>query len=251
LKIPYQTHFRSAVSDARLAGFRLASADTEDQIIGRYLWNVALSEATLAPLHFLEIALRNSFNDYFARKFGNLWFVDRQVLFPEDRGEVFDVQLNLEAEGKDPDNPGQVIAGLMLGFWLRLLDKRYAKNGPRRLWDTALDQIFPYLNPPSKASRGISFVRSRLYSVRLLRNRVAHHEPIWRGIKRDLRDLGGVPILVPLSDVNNELVEAIGWIRPALAHAVAGTSRVNGILAKPEADYAALASGLATSWVEP
>jgi hypothetical protein len=248
LKIPYQAHFRSAVSDSRLAGFRRAPTDTEDQIVGRYLWNVVLSEAILTPLHFLEIALRNSFNDYFARRFGNLWFVDRQVLFPQDRGTVFDVQLDLEEEGKDPDDSGRVIAGLMLGFWLRLLDKRYAKNGQRRLWDTALDQIFPYLNPPGKPSRGIGFVRSRLYSVRLLRNRVAHHEPIWQGIKRDI---GGVPTLVPLSDVNDELVEAIAWIRPALAHASTGMSRVKDVLAKPEADYAALAAGLAASWVDP
>jgi hypothetical protein len=77
---------------------------------------------------------------------------------------------------------------------------------------------------------------------------VAHREPIWQGIKRDI---GGVPTLVPLTEVNDELVEAVAWIRPALAHAVAGTSRVKVILAKPEADYAALASGLAASWVDP
>ena len=93
--------------------------------------------------------------------------------------------------------PGQFIASMSLGFWVRLVSRGGYTYGGRKadyertLWRPALFKAFP--GRPRRA------VQQRLNHLRQLRNRIAHHEPIF---DRDLRE-----------DYEN-LLEALGWISP-------------------------------------
>lgn len=87
-----------------------------------------------------------------------------------------------------PIPAGDVVAELKFAFWVGLLGKQYDTT----LWRTALYKGFQ-----KGAGRKRSDVHGRFNMLRRFRNRVAHHEPIF---KRDL-------ILI-----HDEIVEAIGWM---------------------------------------
>jgi hypothetical protein len=77
---------------------------------------------------------------------------------------------------------GHVVAELSFGFWTGLLANRYHA----RLWEPALRRSFPLL-PPGVTRRSL---HRRVESVRRLRNRVAHHEPVFgRDLAGDHRDI--------------------------------------------------------------
>lgn len=76
-------------------------------------------------------------------------------------------------------SPDDVVSGLTLGFWASLIDKC-----PNVAWDLILDKVFPkhrvsnsnQWNSPIELKR-LSY---RLDLIRDFRNRVAHHEPVWK-----------------------------------------------------------------------
>ena len=87
------------------------------------------------------------------------------------------------------------MASVSLGFWVRLVSRGgYIDGGPkadydRTLWRPALYKAFPG-HPRSR-------VHGRLDHLRQLRNRIAHHEPIFdRNLTEDYE----------------QLLEAVGWI---------------------------------------
>jgi hypothetical protein len=93
-------------------------------------------------------------------------------------------------------------------------------DGPR-LWPRGLPLVFPFKWPPG--SRKVvpdhtdrEMVFDRLHQVRGLRNRIAHHEPIWD------RDLG------PRYD---EILEILGWMSPRMVAAVSTLDTFPQVLA--------------------
>ncbi|MXX88531.1 MAG: hypothetical protein F4213_19575 [Boseongicola sp. SB0677_bin_26] len=73
--------------------------------------------------------------------------------------------------------PGRFVASMSLGFWVRLLGRGSYINGggkadyEKTLWRPALCKAFP--------GRQRRAVQQRLDQLRQLRNRIAHHEPIF------------------------------------------------------------------------
>jgi hypothetical protein len=47
------------VSAQRIGSYRRGTASDDEEVLARYLWNIALCEALYPSLHFLEIGLRN------------------------------------------------------------------------------------------------------------------------------------------------------------------------------------------------
>ena len=96
----------------------------------------------------------------------------------------------LTKEGK-PLDAGRVVAELSFGFWTGLTGPKYDV-----LWRNHLVKIFPR-RPVQRAH-----VQTRLNSIRKLRNRVAHHEPILsRPLQRDI----------------NQIFDIISWMSPVTA----------------------------------
>lgn len=92
----------------------------------------------------------------------------------EDKERLEKAKARQERQRKaNPAPTDPVIADLSIGFWVSLLSKRYAVplgwSRPR-----SLKQLFPYGNnlKPGDISR-------MLEKIRVLRNRIAHHEPIF------------------------------------------------------------------------
>jgi hypothetical protein len=194
----YISLLEQAVSPSRLRPYRLSS-DSDDLAGGaRYIWNMALCESLYPSLHSLEIALRNTLHTELSRIYGVTWYADPAVVVVgRARAAVAAATRALLDAGKQP-SPGKIVAELTFGFWTSLFNVAYE----RPIWQRLLSRtsVFPHAG----TQRQRSALSARMNRIRVLRNRVFHHEPVWHW--RDLSyQHGGV-------------LESIGWIAPVLKH---------------------------------
>ncbi|MGH2390669.1 MAG: hypothetical protein ACRDIE_20910 [Chloroflexota bacterium] len=192
-------------SPERLGTYRRAG-DDDAAVLARYLWNTLLSEALYPTLQSLELALRNSLHTIVARTYGRAdWYDDTPaILQARQQNMVADAKAKLQAAGK-PFTAGRVVAELPFGFWTSLFNVYYETKGSSdpRLWPRLLIAVFPHMPRRIRTRRTIS---RTFDSVRHLRNRVFHHEPVWNNTR--------------LLQQHREVLEAIRWISPDLHEAV-------------------------------
>lgn len=163
-------HFAQAISPERFARYQAFAKGDDAEAYQLYSINLRLSEAFYPSLHGLELALRNQIHNRLTEMFDERWFnreeFQRLDSQKEQLAEVY------ERLRKDPEHcaPGQVVAGLMLGYWTALLSREYDD-----VWQTGLNTI-------AVNASGKRFARKQIHepltNIRNLRNRIAHHEPI-------------------------------------------------------------------------
>jgi hypothetical protein len=111
--------FRRAVSDERLRPYRGGGEDeSAADVLARYAWNVALSEALYPSLQALGVALRNSLHAAIEERFGDgLWFFsdNPEILSERERRKAEEARRELARRGKDA-TLGRVVAELNFGF---------------------------------------------------------------------------------------------------------------------------------------
>ena len=104
-------------------------------------------------------------------------------------------------QGATPPS-GKVIAELTFGFWLQLTDSKLEHT----LWVPCLHRAFAPRKPPKRAT-----FNQQLEKLRQLRNRGAHHEPIFQ------QDLW---------DAQRQMVAVGQLLCPATTHVMKRTSTV-------------------------
>jgi hypothetical protein len=152
-----------------------------------YERNTVLSQGLYGVLQPLEIAFRNAIHRVMTTDTGKSnWYYYAPLNYREDEA-VKAAKANILRWSRAV-TPGRMVAELTFGFWLRLLDTSYEKT----LWVPHLYKAFPNLSKPDRAT-----IFDRLYSIKTLRNRIAHHEPvIFRNLNQDY----------------SNAIEAIEWI---------------------------------------
>lgn len=208
----YLAAIRPTIGTARLEAYRDGGNDLD--MLARYHWNIALSESLYPALSGLEIALRNSIHQAGAQHFNNArWFDDPSVISLErrERTQLADAKQEL-ARRRLPPDMGRIIAELHFAFWTGLLNAPYE----RRLWNPGaglglLPAAFPFITNRYRSREPLF---DRLNRVRLLRNRIAHYEPIWNWDRRPR--LRGQPSFPSLAVQHREIIETIGWINPPM-----------------------------------
>lgn len=168
---------RKTLSASRMTNYD-AAAGTQEIAIELYAWNAEVSSAFLFPLHVCEVVVRNAVAECFEIKYGSNWpwvtSFERSLnnRLKEDLSRAKDSVGNTKKTGK-------VIAELNFFFWQSI----FTKSHDFRIWNQYLLTAFPNLDNKNP----IPPQRERIYQVldelRHLRNRIAHHEPIF---KRDL-----------------------------------------------------------------
>lgn len=129
-----------------------------------------------------------------------MWFFRPGVLGPGQVSQLADALANLSRKKADP-TPGRIVAAVSFGFWVTLLSGPYE----HAIWQPdgyrLLAEAFPHM--PSMSRKQI---HTRFNQIRDLRNRVFHHEELWRrqSLERD----------------HEQIHEAIGWISPTLQQAI-------------------------------
>ncbi|ABC21401.1 hypothetical protein [Rhodospirillum rubrum] len=179
---------KASLSAARLSTYEAAAntrGDDDSSALDLYLWNAQVSGGFLAPLHICEVVVRNAVADAIEAKYGSRWpwspGFEQSLPSPSvaysPRQDLFNARRNAHTVGK-------VIPELKFVFWQRMFTSRH----DARVWDPHLLRVLPGLDP----SKSVSDLRKAIYDdleeIRTLRNRIAHHEPIFtRSLKDDFQ----------------------------------------------------------------
>jgi hypothetical protein len=203
------------LSAPRAATYITAAGGDVAKAMALYGWNARVSAALMLPSHFAEIAVRNAVAEAIEITHGPNWpweagFV-RKLPNPSDR-RVFNPRHELEKTRKRQPTTGKVIAELKFAFWQSMFTARHNVH----LWDLHILGLFP--NASGMTAQDL---RKRIYDdlevIRQLRNRIAHHEPIFtRNLQDDLmrilelielRSTATIDWVLDMEDVSTILAE--------------------------------------------
>jgi Abi-like protein len=186
------TELAKFLTSERLTAYLIATKGDVGAAIRLYERNTRLSEHLYGVLQACEVAVRNSIHINLSAGLGRTDWYDSFKFGRREMLMIGDAKLNVQ-RFKSKVLPGQIVAELTMGFWIRLLAPEYEKS----LWVKHLHKSFSHYRKPNRV-----LIFARLDEIRRLRNRVAHHEPIFK--KDHLREYA-------------KIIEAIRWICPSTA----------------------------------
>lgn len=186
----------NAISHPRLSNYRSffqTSSDTE--ALGLYQWNEDVSAALFRALTTLEVVLRNQFHRVLSLNYGGVgaahsrdWYVHLNL--PNlSAVKVREITHRKTSSGtwlprNPPRSPDDVVSKLTFGFWPHLLDVKKDINHTVVPWKDLIPQVFPghrqKLPDYWKKQSSQDQLFARLDLCNELRNRIAHHEPVWK-----------------------------------------------------------------------
>lgn len=206
---------QNVISMMRLRSYSILTRNASiEELMGAYLWNIRVGAALFPLIQCLEVTLRNAIHNAATQKFGNSsWFDQLAKLAgndyfaaylrgnPDDEAKFYrngvtrgsrngrkrwtSKHESMLAEAKrrltkknKPHAADGIVAELMFGFWAGLFERNYNDlPTKRRLWPDLEPEVFPNLEGSERRHSEIFQVIKRIND---LRNRVAHHEPIWK-----------------------------------------------------------------------
>ena len=209
---PTKTTLQSVLSSPRFDTYLLACDNDSYKASQLYAWNAAVSAASMLPAHFAEISIRNAASYVLERVYGSRWPWEETFLrsLPAPRGRKYNPRSDLEMVSRRYTTTGKVIAELKLAFWAKLFTAR----NDTRLWESNILNALPgSQHTDTRILR--AHVYTRLNALRRLRNRIAHHEPIFT---RELnQDLIGMKELIRLRSTSvSEWVSQLETVSPLL-----------------------------------
>lgn len=203
----------STLSSDRLVKYLEKTNENRQDAIHLYVWNTSISAAFYGPLQALEINLRNRINIQLSEKHGTEWIdISKSNInfFHPDHVKRLQEAKEILKQKKSIITPSDIVARLSFGFWVLLL----AGHHEEKLWRPTLRNVFPHIDSRRKA-------RQILTKMKNLRNRIAHHEPIF-----NLR----------LDNHYHLILEIIGYISPKQKEFVEAYSRVEEIISQKPSD---------------
>ncbi|MEH6649635.1 MAG: Abi family protein [Motiliproteus sp.] len=212
------------------------------ELIGLYNWNKALSSALYPMLQCLEVSIRNAVHERATSHFGTSdWYAPLISAVSDDKyrdelsndptldirfyrkavsvgkrnrrrrwashleNQLATAERRLTNAGKKISADG-VISETMFGFWTGVFEAKFRDvTSTNRLWPHLEQAVFPYAKPRQRDS---VYVYSKLDGIRELRNRLSHHEPIWK----DKSVTRSADALAFLKQSAEDIVDLIGYI---------------------------------------
>jgi hypothetical protein len=185
--------FEQLISKPRLDSYKsYFHVKTLEEAVGLYMWNCELSAAFTTLLSYYELALRNSIHRsmslFYSRGqlasdhwYDHIW----QQLKYDTQNQVDKIRTVRGPGGvltprNPPPKPDEIVSRVTFGFWpavLGSLDKRYVTQ--------LLPSIFPH-HPLTAQPQSWTIKPTRvsalayIYELNAFRNRIAHHEPLWK-----------------------------------------------------------------------
>jgi hypothetical protein len=176
--------FRFAVSEPRLGKYLAASNKDIRTAIDLYYWNAQLAQSLYITLQMWEIGLRNHLHAFLCWKYGNSWPFEpkciRRLKSNDQRRLKEAISRQRQLRGIQAVPTDSIVADLSAGFWVSLLTTSY--DVPFS-WRYNLVRIFP-----QDVALTREVASGRCDSLLDLRNRVAHHEPIFHLPLKERRD---------------------------------------------------------------
>ncbi len=180
-----------SISAPRFQRYKNQSSGNPHKALILYLWNIEISRSFYLYLSFWEICLRNKINAFFIQKYGASW--PKSSIFVRNLSRIDREKLDktIRQREKNPNSKpaktSDIVADLSVGFWVAQLSTHYKNHYS---WHKYLTQIIP--NGGDLDRHDFQSLCERL---RKLRNRIAHHEPIFHfdlaGYHQDVRTVVG------------------------------------------------------------
>lgn len=189
------------ISEPRFETYRRCVNGDDELAEQLYIHNLRLSESAYGALQMCEVVVRNSI-DSALREWSSKngpsadWAITPSGLLNAalgvEHGELDKAQAKaataLKRSRRVPTHD-DVIAQMSFGTWRYLLPGKKPHTAKDKLWDDCLVTAFPNKSPGTRRETLTEWV-AMAYD---LRNRVAHHEPIFqndlRGKRRAIRDV--------------------------------------------------------------
>ncbi|WP_089529265.1 Abi family protein [Pantoea ananatis] len=195
----------NSISQQRFSTYQTAvfKGATDEECLGIYLWNKQLASAFLPALQILEVSLRNAIyqakieyeEDDIERKYPAHEWVARKAAIDRDwfitvmtaannfesNRQINTARKNITSERKS-HTPENYIAKLTLGFWVSLVGKDFSIPNATylTLWPHLRGRVFPHAVDMNGQPLSIKTIGNALHDVNKIRNRLSHHEPLWR-----------------------------------------------------------------------
>jgi hypothetical protein len=177
-----------AISPARIATYETAVGMPPPESMAAldlYAWNASISGAMLIPLHVCEVTIRNAVATAIESVYGAEWpwSVGFERSLPDPKQSFSPKRDLLSARNKYTATKatGKVIAELKFAFWQSIFTNRHDK----RFWEPSLLAIFPNMDSAKTIEQRRKMIYDDLEQLRRLRNRIAHHEPIFSRVLAD------------------------------------------------------------------
>jgi len=188
----------NSISSDRLSAYLTVTSDNLEKALELYAWNTAISAELYITLQGLEVTIRNFMHRELSRIYGEYWFdnIPTIPLTINAKKKIENAKRTISNNNNIIDPP-HVVAELSFGFWIALLGHGNNREYHNKLWTPALHRAFPNIKTNRKR------LHKRMDNLRILRNRIAHHEPIF---KRHLE-----------ADYNS-IIETISWMCEDTSH---------------------------------
>lgn len=187
------------------------------------------SSLLFVPIQYLEVCLRNRTynalkNFYDARKkviapLGTpgewyKWMPQKQIT-KDNISEACKKAKN-QIRNRRPIVYGDIISRLTLGVWVSILEERTDNKDPLFFWSGVVRDIFP--NTTYKKGK----IMQTLNDIATIRNRLFHHEPLWKSEKSKTVSYDIDDILLKMNNTYTTIVEVIGWMSTGLQQHILG-----------------------------
>jgi hypothetical protein len=175
---------KNALSAARMGTYEAATGaiGNDPAALALYAWNAQVSGALLMPLHICEVVVRNAVSEALEATYGHQWPWSStfEHSLPNPSGG-YSPRKDLQNVRKSMLTTGKLIPELKFVFWQKMFTGRH----DTRLWNPHLTSVLPNLDGTKSVNALRQNVYQELEQIRALRNRIAHHEPIFN---RNLTD---------------------------------------------------------------
>jgi len=180
---PDDAEIRSVLSAPRAGTYIAATGGDTVRAMELYGWNARVSAAFMLPAHFAEVSTRNAAAEVLERVYGPQWPWNPTFAASLPNSGRYNPRRDLLSTRQANLTTGKVIAELKFVFWQKLFTGR----NDVRLWRPHMASAFPCA-PAVPVSQLRSRIHQDLDVLRQLRNRLAHHEPVFtRDLVDDLR----------------------------------------------------------------
>lgn len=176
--------FSEALSLPRLTRYLQETSGNKREALKLYLWNSQLSQSLYLPLQIWEVLFRNKIDSFLRFRYGGDWPRSERAmkeLHGKDAKKVSETIQRLEDRHDGKVTTDMIVADLTCGFWVSQITSKY--NVPYG-WKSNIK--FRVFTDNHKITRQeASEISDDLLD---LRNRVAHHEPVFHLALPELRD---------------------------------------------------------------
>ena len=201
------SEIQTTLTPIRLSRYLSAARGNTALALSLYRWNSFLAQSSHWPLQTVEVAARNSIAKVLKKRYGQDWHISPKFMHELSREDAIRLNDTIERQQQRDrltrrPSIDVIVADLPFGFWTSMLSKRYEIP---LVWRANLRMSFPYL--PARLE--VRSAHGPMERIRILRNWIAHHEPIFE--RR-------------LDAEHNEILRVIGWVCPCTQWYVEQTS---------------------------